>query len=208
VVPNGDLFRALRRGKASIVTDRIESFTRDGIRLVSGAELPADIIVTATGLALQMFGGATVEVDGVPVNTREHLLYKGVLLDGVPNAMLVIGYTNASWTLKADLAAQYFCRVLNHMREHGHTHVVAYAEEGDRSAESVMGGTLTSGYIQRGDAVMPRQGARAPWQVINNYFHDRSMLRRGALSDGVLRFGDRGVMRPSARPATAATPAG
>ncbi|MEU7767489.1 NAD(P)/FAD-dependent oxidoreductase [Nocardia sp. NPDC049190] len=189
IVPNGDLFKVLRGGKASIVTDRIETFTETGIRLVSGEELAADIVVSATGLSVQMLGGASLVIDGESVNTRDRVVYKGVLLDGVPNAMMVLGYTNASWTLKADLAAEYFCRVLNHMKRHGYTWVEAVAEEGDRSAESVMGGALTSGYIRRGDAVMPRQGTNGPWRVINNYFRDRQLLRKGALEDGVLTFG-------------------
>ncbi|MGO4615132.1 flavin-containing monooxygenase [Nocardia sp. 2YAB30] len=188
VVPNGDLFKVLRSGKASIVTDRIETFTETGIRLSSGAELPADIIISATGLSVQMLGGASLDVDGEPVIIRDRVAYKGALLDSVPNAMMVLGYTNASWTLKADLAAEYFCRLLNHMKAHGYTRVEAIAEEGDRAAQSVMGGALTSGYIQRGDAVMPRQGTNGPWQVINNYFRDRKLLRKGALEDGVLTF--------------------
>ncbi|WP_405165026.1 NAD(P)/FAD-dependent oxidoreductase [Nocardia sp. NBC_01499] len=188
VVPNGDLFKVLRSGKASIATDRIETFTETGIRLASGEELPADIVISATGLRVQILGGATLEVDGEPVVTRDRVVYKGALLDSIPNALMVLGYTNASWTLKADLAAEYFCRVLNHMKANGYTKMVAVAEEGDRSTDSVMGGALTSGYIQRGDAVMPRQGTRGPWLVINNFFRDRKMLRKGAIEDGVLTF--------------------
>ncbi|WP_433716162.1 flavin-containing monooxygenase [Nocardia sp. CA-084685] len=188
VVPNGDLFKVLRSGKASIVTDHIDTFTETGIRLASGEELPADIVISATGLTVQILGGAALEVDGEPVSTREHVVYKGTLLDGIPNAMLVLGYTNASWTLKADLAAEYFCRILNHMKANGYTKVVAIAEDADRSDQSLMGGALTSGYIQRGDGVMPRQGARGPWQVINNYFRDRVLLRKAPLEDGVLTF--------------------
>ncbi|WP_454197429.1 flavin-containing monooxygenase [Nocardia sp. Marseille-Q1738] len=188
VVPNGDLFKVLRSGKASIATDRIETFTETGIRLVSGEELPADLVISATGLSMQMLGGMSLEIDGEPVVTRDRVVYKGALLDGVPNAMMVLGYTNASWTLKADLAAQYFCRVLNHMKANGFTRVEAIARDGDRGADSVMGGALTSGYIKRGDAVMPRQGTNGPWQVINNYFRDRKLLRKGALEDGVLTF--------------------
>ncbi|WP_040778838.1 flavin-containing monooxygenase [Nocardia pneumoniae] len=188
VVPNGDLFKVLRSGKASIVTDRIETFTETGIRLASGAELPADLVISATGLSVQMLGGMSLEIDGEPVVTRDRVVYKGALLDGVPNAMMVLGYTNASWTLKADLAAQYFCRVLNHMKANGFTRVEAIARDSDRGTDSVMGGALTSGYIKRGDAVMPRQGTNGPWQVINNYFRDRKLLRKGALEDGVLTF--------------------
>ncbi|WP_063018346.1 flavin-containing monooxygenase [Nocardia niwae] len=200
VVPNGDLFKVLRSGKASIVTDRIETFTETGIRLASGEELPADLVISATGLSVQMLGGVSLEIDGEPVVTRDRVVYKGAMLDGVPNAVMVLGYTNASWTLKADLAAEYFCRVLNHMRNAGFTRVEAVATERDRGADSVMGGALTSGYIQRGDAVMPRQGTNGPWQVINNYFRDRKLLRKGALEDGVLAFSRAEKSPTAARP--------
>lgn len=198
VVPNGDLFRVLRSGRASIVTDRIAEFTETGIKLESGDEIPADIIVSATGLQVQMLGGARLTVDGEALATRDLVAYKGALLGNVPNAMVVLGYTNASWTLKADLAAEYFCRLLNHMRDKGFTKVVAVPEEGDRSEASLMGGALTSGYIQRGDGVMPRQGTRGPWLVINNYFRDRKLLRKGALEDGILRFTRQDALRASA----------
>ncbi|NKY50739.1 flavin-containing monooxygenase [Nocardia vermiculata] len=191
IVPNGDLFRVLRKGSASIVTDRIDTFTETGIRLQSGAELPADIVVSATGLDIQMLGGAALEIDGESVATRDLVAYKGVLMSGLPNAMMIIGYTNASWTLKADLAAEYFCRLLNHMRDRKYSTFVAVAEDADRAPESMMGGALSSGYIARGDAVMPRQGRRGPWQMINNYYRDRALLRKAALEDGVLRFGKR-----------------
>ncbi|WP_067893867.1 flavin-containing monooxygenase [Nocardia vaccinii] len=198
VVPNGDLFKVLREGRASIVTDRIETFTETGIRLESGEELEADIVISATGLTVQILGGAQLVIDGEPVRTRDLVAYKGALLGGVPNAMIVLGYTNASWTLKADLAAEYFCRLLNHMRSHGYSTVVAVPREGDRSDDSMMGGALTSGYIQRGDAVMPRQGTNGPWQVINNYFRDRKLLRKGAIEDGVLEFGHRAAVTRAA----------
>ncbi|WP_067466491.1 flavin-containing monooxygenase [Nocardia amamiensis] len=200
VVPNGDLFKVLRSGKASIVTDHIESFTETGIRLVSGEELPADLVISATGLSVQMLGGMGLEIDGEPVVTRDRVVYKGAMLDGVPNAMMVLGYTNASWTLKADLAAQYFCRLLNHMKANGFTRVEAIARDGDRGTDSVMGGALTSGYIKRGDAVMPRQGTNGPWQVINNYFRDRKLLRKGPLEDGVLTFTKAEKTPTTARP--------
>ena len=188
VVPNGDLFRVLRRGDASIVTDHIETFTETGIRLKSGEEIEADIVVSATGLQIQLAGGAEVEVDGELVDTRERMLYKGVLMDGVPNSMFVIGYTNASWTLKADLASEYFSRLIKHMDAHGHDQVLPVADDADRSDVSVMGASMRSGYIQRGDAVMPRQGKRAPWQIRNDYFRDAPLLRRGAIEDPVLCF--------------------
>ncbi|MFJ4651339.1 flavin-containing monooxygenase [Nocardia sp. NPDC088792] len=188
VVPNGDLFRVLRKGEASIVTDHIESLTEHGIRLKSGQELEADIIVTATGLQVQMLGGAELEVDGEVQRTHDLVAYKGAMLSNIPNAMVILGYTNASWTLKADLAAEWCCRLLNHMRDNGYREVVAVPQPGDISEHSLMGGALTSGYIQRGDGVMPRQGTRGPWKVINNYFRDRQLLRKGEIEDGELRF--------------------
>ncbi|GAA3830681.1 NAD(P)/FAD-dependent oxidoreductase [Nocardioides panacisoli] len=188
VVPNGDLFRALRRGEASIVTDHIDTFTETGIRTRSGEEIPADIVVVATGLKIQLMGGAELEVDGERIDTHDRLLYKGVLLEGVPNAMYVIGYTNASWTLKADLASEYFCRLIQHMDEHGHTKVVAVADDDDRTEVSVMGDSMRSGYIQRGDAVMPRQGRRAPWLIRNDYLRDAPLLRRGRVAEPALQF--------------------
>ncbi|MBO0855517.1 MAG: NAD(P)/FAD-dependent oxidoreductase, partial [Nocardia sp.] len=190
IVPNGDLFAVLRSGRASIVTDRIDTFTETGIRLQSGAELEADIVVTATGLNIQMLGGASVSVDGAPVATRDLVPYKGVLMSGLPNAMVVIGYTNASWTLKADLAAHYFCRLLNHMKAKGYSTFVAVAKDSDRADESMMGSALSSGYIARGDAVMPRQGRREPWKTINNYYRDRAMLHGGRIEDGILRLAE------------------
>lgn len=190
VVPDGDLFKALRRGDASVVTGRIDTFTETGIRVASGEEIPADIVVTATGLTIQILGGATVDIDGEPVRTRERVMYKGALIDGIPNAMMVLGYTNASWTLKADLAAEYFCRVLNLMRDKGFTRFVVHARDHDRSTESVMGGALTSGYIKRGDSVMPRQGTGGPWKVVNSYFRDRAYLRNSPIEDGILTFTD------------------
>lgn len=188
VVPNGDLFAALRNGTASVVTDHIDTFTETGIVLRSGEEIPADIVITATGLVVQMAGGVTIDVDGVPVSPRDHVIYKGVMLDGVPNSMIVIGYTNASWTLKVDLACEYFCRLLSHMDQHGYTQVVAEAQPGDRAEESAMGSALRSGYIRRADAVIPRQGTRAPWKVLNNVYRDALTLRRNRIDDGFLRF--------------------
>ncbi|WP_330457499.1 NAD(P)/FAD-dependent oxidoreductase [Streptomyces sp. NBC_00820] len=200
VVPGGDLFKALKSGEASVVTDHIDSFTETGVRLRSGEDIPADIVVTATGLRVQIAGGARLEVDGRPVTTRDHVIYKGVLLDGVPNLAVVLGYTNASWTLKADMACEYVSRLLTHMDERGHTQVVPVATEADRAPESAMGDSLTSGYIARGDAVMPRQGTRAPWRIWNNYYRDRRALRRAPVDDPALRFGGRPADRDAGRP--------
>ncbi|MCX5386976.1 NAD(P)/FAD-dependent oxidoreductase [Streptomyces sp. NBC_00083] len=195
VVPGGDLFKVLKSGRAAIATDRIETFTADGIRLESGQELKADIVVTATGLRVRLLGGMVLTVDGDPVDVTGRVLYKAVLLEGVPNLSLIIGYTNASWTLKADLAAGYTARLLAHMRRHGHDIATPVADEGDRSEYSVMGEALTSGYIARADKAMPRQGTRAPWRLWNNYYRDRAMLRGAPIEDARLRFAKAGRSR-------------
>jgi cation diffusion facilitator CzcD-associated flavoprotein CzcO len=187
VVPDGDLFRALRSGTAEIVTDGIASFTETGIQLDSGRHLDADIIITATGLNVQVLGGAELEVDGERVDLPQRVTYKSVLLEGIPNAALIFGYVNASWTLKADLAAEYVCRLLNHMDRRGYRVAVAHATDADRASGSIMG-ALNSGYVQRGNDKLPRQGTRGPWRVSNDYLRDLQMLRRGSIEDGVLEF--------------------
>jgi cation diffusion facilitator CzcD-associated flavoprotein CzcO len=187
IVPNGDLFRAIRDGEADVVTDTVDTFTETGVRLGSGAELEADIVVVATGLQVQMLGGATMSVDGVRIALNEKVTYKAVLLEDVPNAAVVFGYTNASWTLKADLAASYVCRLLNHMSRHGYTRFVVRATAADRSTDSVLG-SLDAGYVRRGNAALPRQGTDGVWRIRNNYYRDRRMLRRAPVDDGVLQF--------------------
>jgi cation diffusion facilitator CzcD-associated flavoprotein CzcO len=190
IVPNGDLFRTVREGRADIVTDSVERFTTTGIRLESGAELEADIIITATGLNVQMLGGTAVVVDGEPLVVNQAVTYKGVLIEGVPNAAAVFGYTNASWTLKADLACEYTCRLLNHMDAHGYTQVVAHAAAADRGTGSVLS-SLNSGYVRRGNDRLPRQGTHGPWKVRNDYVRDAPMLRRAPIEDGILEFSSR-----------------
>jgi cation diffusion facilitator CzcD-associated flavoprotein CzcO len=187
IVPDGDLFAAVRAGRAEIVTDTIGTFTPDGIRLTSGAELPADLIVAATGLQVLTMGGAEIVVDGTRIAINRLLTYKGVLVEDVPNAAAVFGYTNASWTLKADLACEYVVRLLKHMDEHGYAQVVARAAADERSDRSVWS-SLKSGYVRRGDDQLPRQGKRTPWVVRNNYLRDAPMLRRSAIDDGILQF--------------------
>jgi cation diffusion facilitator CzcD-associated flavoprotein CzcO len=187
VVPDGDLFRTIRDGRADVVTDTIKTFDETGVELASGAHLDADIVVTATGLDVQMLGGAQLHVDGEPVQLNSLVTYKGVLLEGIPNAAMIFGYTNASWTLKADLAASYICRLLNHMDAHGDTQVVVHATDADRGDGSVLG-TLNSGYVRRGNDRMPRQGTHGPWKVRNDYLRDIPMLRRAPIDDGVVRF--------------------
>ena len=187
VVPDGDLFRAVRDGKAEVVTDTIDTFTESGIRLASGRHLDADIVISATGLQIQMLGGASVEIDGRPLHLNTVVTYKGVLVETVPNAAMIFGYTNASWTLKADIAAEYAVRLLNYLDENGYQKVVAEATDADRGTDSVLG-SLRSGYVQRGDAGMPRQGTRAPWAVLNNYIRDAPTLKRARFDDGILQF--------------------
>jgi cation diffusion facilitator CzcD-associated flavoprotein CzcO len=187
IVPDGDLFTAVRSGKAEIVTDRITRFTEKGIELESGELLEADLIVAATGLKVQMLGGAQLDVDGEPVQLNQAVTYKGVMVEGIPNAVLVFGYTNASWTLKADLAAEWACRLLNHMDAHAYAQVVVHATEADRAEGSVLG-SLNSGYVRRGNDRLPRQGTGGPWQVRNDYLKDAPMLRRAPIDDGLLQF--------------------
>ncbi|MBC7590822.1 MAG: alpha/beta fold hydrolase [Salinibacterium sp.] len=197
-IPDADLFRAISAGTADIVTDEISSFTPTGIELASGATLDADVIVTATGLNILAMGGMTLVVDGQPVDVPKTLTYKGMMLAGVPNFSLMIGYTNASWTLKADLVAQYVVRILKHMSARGYDTVVPGPPASVTSGEltSLIG--LDAGYIRRGTAQLPRQGARAPWRLHQNYVRDFRMLRLGRLTDDV-RFERRAVRSPLAR---------
>jgi len=185
VVPSGDLFRAVREGRASVVTDRIATLTEHGVALASGAELPADVVVTATGLSLQMLGGATLTVDGQEVDLGRSVVYHGVLLSGVPNFALTFGYTNASWTLKADLAATYVCRLLRYMRAHGHAAVTPVDPPTDGLAPLI---ALRSGYVQRAADRLPRRGSTGPWRLTNSYLRDLWVLRWGRIADRHLRF--------------------
>ncbi|MBK1782998.1 flavin-containing monooxygenase [Prauserella cavernicola] len=194
-VPDGDLFRVLREGRASIVTDTIEAITEHGIRLTSGEELPADVIVTATGLNLLPAGGIRLTVDGEHVELADTVAYKGMMLSGVPNFALTIGYTNASWTLKADLVAQYVCRVLAHMREHDYDRCVPVAPAGDQPLEPLI--DLKAGYVLRGVDSLPRQGPSAPWRLHQNYARDVLLLRRGRVDDEGVRFSRAGAGQPS-----------
>lgn len=186
LVPDADLFKAVSAGKADVVTDRIARFTETGIALASGAELPADLIVTATGLTLQMMGGATLAVDGKPVVPSETVGYKGMMLSGVPNFALALGYTNASWTLKCDLCAEYVCRLLDHMDARGFRSATPRAPDPGEPRAPFL--DLASGYVQRSIDELPRQGARPPWRLHQNYLRDVHMLRHGALDDEGMAF--------------------
>lgn len=187
IAPDADIFKAIRSGRASVVTDTIERFTPSGIRLASGRELPADVIVTATGLQLKMLGGARVSIDGAPVDAARSLVYRGIMYSGVPNMALATGYTNASWTLKCELAARYVCRLLNHMQARGLDSVVPVADA-DAMASTLPFLNLSSGYIQRASDLLPRQGTRRPWRMYQNYLLDLLSLKFSPLRGGALRF--------------------
>ena len=186
-VPDGDLFKSLASGEASVVTDQIETFTERGILLKSGQELEADIIVTATGLNVQMLGGQQLSVDGEAHQLRDQMTYKGVLVEDLPNMALIIGYTNAPWTLKSDIAGKYLCRLLQHMDDNGH--VVATPRDIDDSAldEGILD-TLQSGYVQRAKETLPRQGSTLPWKVLMDYRVDSKVLLEDSIDDSALQF--------------------
>jgi monooxygenase len=186
LVPDGDLFKALRSEDASIVTDRIASFDETGLQLESGEHLDADIVITATGLNLQLLGGVEFSVDGSPVDLSQTVGYKGMMFSGVPNLAAAIGYTNASWTLKCDLTCEYVGRLLNHMDEHGLDKVTPKAPPAGEPTLPFI--DLASGYVQRSVDKFPKQGSRAPWRLHQNYALDLWMFRRSEIDDGVLTF--------------------
>jgi len=189
LVPNSDLFAAIRSGKASVVTDEIETFTRKGILLKSGQELEADIIVTATGLDLLVLGGVEFVVDGQLVDFADTFTYKGVMSSDVPNMFSTFGYINASWTLRADLIAEFFCRVVNHMDAAGYRQCTPRLRDQDRDMPKrpwIIG--FSSGYIQRVLGWLPKQGDHAPWTNPQNYVRDKKMFRDAPIQDGVLMF--------------------
>jgi monooxygenase len=186
MVPDGDLFKAISRGDASVATDRIVRFTANGILLESGRELDADIIVTATGLKLLAFGGMQLHVDGQPVNVNERLAYKSTMLSGVPNFAFAIGYTNSSWTLKVDLVCDHLCRLLAHMDRHGYTTVMPVADDPTITRRPLL--DFAAGYVQRSAEVFPHQGSHGPWTVEMSYAADRARLRNGPVEDPALQF--------------------
>jgi cation diffusion facilitator CzcD-associated flavoprotein CzcO len=186
LVPDGDLFEALNSGGASIATDQIDTFTETGIKLASGEELEADVIVTATGLNLLALGGMALSVDGREIDISETLGYKGMMLSGVPNLALTFGYTNASWTLKCDLTCEYVCRLLNHMDARGLDICVAENDDETLGTEPFL--DFSSGYVQRAISKFPKQGSRAPWRLYQNYALDIVSLRRAPLEDEAMRF--------------------
>jgi monooxygenase len=196
LVPDGDLFTALRSGEASIVTDAVDTFTETGVRLASGAEIEADIIVTATGLNMLALGGMELAVDGEEMQIPERVGYKGIMFSDIPNLAACLGYTNASWTLKCDLTCEWACRLLNHMDEQGYVKVVPRWSEAELPATPFI--DLNSGYVLRAIDKFPKQGDAAPWRLYQNYARDIRLLRRGAIEDDTLRFS---APAPAARPA-------
>ncbi|MFJ5591109.1 flavin-containing monooxygenase [Streptomyces noursei] len=186
VVPDGDLFKAISAGRASVVTDRIERFTATGLRLASGRELAADLVVTATGLTMSPFGKVRLSVDGRRVNPADTTAFKAVMLSGVPNLVFALGYTNLSWTLKVDLVCAYFCRLLDHMDAHGHATVEPVLADPDMARVPYM--DLSAGYIRRGIGQFPRAGTRGPWTVEMAYEKDVERLRNGPVEDPALKF--------------------
>jgi monooxygenase len=207
LVPDADLFAAIRSGKASITTDEIESFTEKGLLLRSGEELEADIIVTATGLKLKMLGGMELLIDGAPVDLAHVLSYKGMMYSDIPNLASAFGYTNASWTLKADLTAEYICRMLNYMDERGFDRCTPRRRDQDIVEEPMV--NFTSGYFQRSIATLPKQGSKKPWKLYQNYALDLLTLRFGKVDDGTMEFsrlnGKKRADRNASEPAVAAT---
>jgi monooxygenase len=186
LVPDGDLFKAIRDGRASVITDRIATFTERGLTLESGAELEADIVVTATGLQLLPLGGAQLTVDDRPVRLPETMAYKGMMLSGVPNFVFTIGYTNASWTLKADLVSEFICRLLAYMGSRGYDTCVPVNDDPGVTAQPLM--DFSAGYVLRSIDQFPRAGSRAPWRLGMSYAHDVITLRYGKINDGAMRF--------------------
>lgn len=189
LIPDADLFKSLRSGKAGVVTDHIDHFTKSGIQLKSGQELEADIIVTATGLQLNVLSDVKFTVDGKKITVSEHFSYKGMMLSDVPNMVQTFGYINASWTLRADLTSEYVCRVINRMDKLGMRQVTAKFREADKGMQPrkyIEG--FTPGYMNRTAHLMPRQGDKEPWLNTQNYSQDKKMIRNAPLEDGVLKF--------------------
>jgi cation diffusion facilitator CzcD-associated flavoprotein CzcO len=201
LVPDGDLFQAIRGGDVEVVTDHIETFTEHGIRLRSGRELEADIVVSATGLELLFIGGIEVRVDGEEVDVASKLAYKGMMLEGVPNLALSIGYTNASWTLKCDLTCEYVTRMLNHLRATGMRQATPVNRDASVVPQPLLG--LSSGYVQRSADRFPKQGSRMPWQMHQSYLKDHRALKRSEVEDGVMVFSNPAPVRDPEVPALA-----
>jgi cation diffusion facilitator CzcD-associated flavoprotein CzcO len=186
LAPNGDFFHSIKNAGTTIVTDEIETFTEGGLKLRSGRELAADLVVTATGLNMQVLGGAGIDVDGKPTDPAATLSYKGALFSDIPNLASVFGYTNASWTLKADIICGYICRLLNHMEKHGYGQCTP--RNSDPTLARLPAVDFSSGYFQRAMDKLPRQGSRKPWRIHQNYLQDLIALSLAPVADDVLEF--------------------
>lgn len=182
VVPDSDLFRSLRNGTARIVTDHIDTVTEKSVRVKSGEDIEADILIPATGLRLVPAGGISLTIDGEKVDLSQRFIYRGMMLDGVPNAAMCVGYTNASWTLRADLASLYVCRLLRHMRKHDYR-IAMPRYSGDGETRPLLG--LESGYIHRAEGALPKQGSRSPWLMRQNYLLDLPTMRFGRVDESM-----------------------
>lgn len=191
-VPDGDLFKAIRHGKASVETDHIDHFTETGVQLKSGKHLDADIIVTATGLQIQLLGGMTLFKDGEEIQSNAMMTYKAVLAENMPNVAWIFGYTNASWTLKADISAMYLCRLFNYMDENNF-HVAIPENSTEQALDETVMDDMNSGYIQRAKDVLPKQGSGHPWRVLNKYEVDKQTLVHDPIDDGIMHFYKKGA---------------
>ena len=197
IVPDGDLFKAIRNGRASVTTGRISGFTETGLRLESGGSVEADLVVTATGLRLQLLGGMTISVDGEPIDMSQKLTYRGCMYNGVPNLATAFGYTNASWTLKCDLTADYVCRLLRYMDRHGFDWCTPGRGADVPNPEPLL--SFSSGYVTRSISTFPKQGPKTPWRVRQNYALDVMELKLAPINDGVMAFHSRRPDRSRAR---------
>ena len=195
IAPDADLFRVMREGRVSLVTDSIETFTENGLQLKSGGQLDADIIITATGLVMKLISGLHPAVDGLRVDLPKTLVYKGMMFSNVPNLAFAIGYTNASWTLKCDLTSEYVCRLLNHMDQHAYTVCTPRVNDPDIKEEPVI--DFNSGYVLRALPNLPHQGSKPPWRLHQNYIKDLSMMRYGRIEDGTMEFSAAPLTQPS-----------
>ena len=205
LVPDGDLFEAICEGRVSVVTDEIETFTAHGIRLRSGGELEADVIVTATGLNLLMLGGIEAAMDGRQVNLADGLIYRGCMVSDVPNVALAFGYTNASWTLRSDLTCRYVCRLLAYMDEHGYTACTPRNHDQTITPEPFV--DFSSGYFQRSIEQLPKQGPRPPWRLNQNYLLDLAMLKAKPIDEPAMEFSRNGAAAEPSAPADRRLPA-
>ncbi len=181
IAPDGDLFKAIREGKANVITDKIDSFNKKGIKLVSGKNLEADIIISATGLKLLAFGGSKISIDNGPYNPSDAITYKGLMLSGLPNCIFFAGYTNASWTLKSDLTSEYASRLFNLMDKKNYSFFMPRIENQNMNISPLL--NLNSGYIHRSSHLFPKQGSKLPWKLYQNYFFDYTMLRINKIRD-------------------------